>query len=482
MSVAGRLWTIRVVSARGFVQPWEAILPLGVLVVGVLVSTLLFGMTWRETRSREEAERAARRSSFLAEAGKLLASSFDYRETLALVTRLAARDLMDWCVVLIIEPDGPVRLIGHRDEERAAIAASRLGGLLLDPEGRFGAAAAFQDGGVFFAPEVDEESLTRIAASPEHLELLRGAGLRSLITVPLRARDETFGAITFASSGARVLDHGDIGMAEDLGRLAVAAIDTARMYRRAQQAVRIRDEFLTIASHELKTPLTSLALQADSLIAGAARGQVPAGVAHKAEVIRRNVDRLARLISNLLDLSRIGAGRMVLEREQVDLGEVVREVLSRFDDEAARAGCHLRLEGDASVVGRWDRLRLDQVVTNLVSNAVKYGPGRPITITLREERERAVLSVRDEGIGIPTEAQQRIFERFERAVPARHYGGFGLGLWIVRRIVEALGGTITVESEPGQGALFVVVLEREAKDRPETPAAESADRSSPASR
>jgi signal transduction histidine kinase len=258
-------------------------------------------------------------------------------------------------------------------------------------------------------------------------------------------------------------------MARDLARLAVAAIDTSRLYRRAQQAVKLRDDFLSIASHELRTPLTSLALQSDSLRATAAKGGVPPPILRKVEVIRRNVDRLTQLIATLLDITRIGSGRLELHLERVDLAEVLQDVVVRFEEEARRAGCELRVEATPGLVGRWDRLRVDQVVTNLLANALKYGQGRPVELRAGVDGERAVLRVRDHGIGIPADAQQRIFERFERAVSGRHYGGFGLGLWIVRRILQELGGTIQVQSAPGQGATFTVelpVAEGEVRDDP----------------
>jgi signal transduction histidine kinase len=272
----------------------------------------------------------------------------------------------------------------------------------------------------------------------------------------MRARGESVGAITFATVGQRRLSNADLALAEDLARLVVAAVDNARLYARAQEAVRLRDEFLSIASHELKTPLTSLGLQADSLDMSAGRA-APEVVQRKAGVIRRNVDRLTRLVSTLLDISRIGEGELALEIEDVDLGDLVREVAARFEEEAAHAGCELRVDAVA-VRGRWDRFRLDQVVTNLVGNAVKYGPGKPVTVVLRQVEGSARIDVTDHGIGIPREAQERIFGRFERAVSDRNYGGFGLGLWIARRVVEALGGEVSVESEPGHGATFTIVL------------------------
>ena len=462
VDVAGRQWTIHLAAGAGFDPPWAEWLPRGVLLIGAFLTLLLLGVIRKEVRSRAEAQRAARRDRFLADAGELLSSSLDYRSTLAQVATLAAREQADRCVILLVEPEGLVRLAGHRvgaapeDEEL-------LAELLLDPEARLGADATLRGGEPFIAHAIDDVSLRRIAVTPEQLERLRAAGIRSIMTVPLRARGEFLGAVAFASCDpARRFDATDLAMGEDLGRLAVAAVDTARLYQRAQEAVGLRDDFLSIASHELKTPLTSLALQADSLVASAGRGRVPEAIGRKAEVIRRNVDRLSRLIANLLDISRIEAGRLDLFLEEVDLREILDDVATRFEDELARARCVLRVEADGPTVGQWDRLRLDQVVTNLLSNAVKYGPGRPITVTLRGESDRVELSVRDEGIGIPRDAHERIFERFERAVTDRHYGGFGLGLWIVRRIVEALGGEIHVESAPGEGATFTVVLRRHA--------------------
>jgi signal transduction histidine kinase len=170
------------------------------------------------------------------------------------------------------------------------------------------------------------------------------------------------------------------------------------------------------------------------------------------------VGRLTLLINSLLDVSSITAGRLVLEREDVDLAQLVREVIEREEDALAEARCEVRLEAPAPAVGRWDRLRLDQVVTNLVSNAMKFGAGKPIRVAVGIDGGTARVVVEDEGIGISAEAQARIFERFERAVSGRNFGGLGLGLWISRQIVQQSGGRIGVESQPGAGARFTVEL------------------------
>jgi PAS domain S-box-containing protein len=233
------------------------------------------------------------------------------------------------------------------------------------------------------------------------------------------------------------------------------------LLRNLQQALTTRDDFLSIASHELKTPLTSLRLQLDSLerIRAKAPPEVADQLHRKADVLRRQIGRLTQLINNLLDVSNISSRRLKLELEDVELSALVREVAGRFEEELERAGCRLVLDTPAdAVVGRWDRLHVDQVITNLLSNALKYGPGRPIEISVACDNGLARLRIRDHGIGIHPDHQRRVFERFERAVSDRHYGGFGLGLWISRQIVEGLGGSIAVQSQPGEGSAFTVAL------------------------
>ncbi len=211
--------------------------------------------------------------------------------------------------------------------------------------------------------------------------------------------------------------------------------------------------------------MTVLRLQVQSLLRGA-RSQASAlsseEVEGKARVIARQVERLGQLVDELLDISRLTEGRLSFQLEDVDLTEVVREVSTRFREEFARAGSALSFQGlDSPVVGQWNRLRVEQVVINLLTNAIKYGRGRPILVTVTADADHVWLSVRDEGIGISPRDQARIFERFERAVSDQHYGGLGLGLWIVREIVRGFGGSISVKSAPEVGSTFTVELPRE---------------------
>jgi signal transduction histidine kinase len=227
-----------------------------------------------------------------------------------------------------------------------------------------------------------------------------------------------------------------------------------------QRAVQARDDFLSVAAHELRNPVNAVQLQLVGVLRAAQRSAQPLTQEWVSERIGQangQVDRLVRLLDNLLDASRIADQGIQLEVEDVDFAEIVRSVVERFEEDPRNR--HVVLDA-SPVVGRWDRLRLEQIVTNLLSNAFKYGNGKPIVISLSADTETACLSVTDHGDGIHPEQQTRLFTRFERAVSKQRYGGFGLGLWITRSIVDVMGGQIAVDSEPGQGSTFRVELPR----------------------
>jgi signal transduction histidine kinase len=247
-----------------------------------------------------------------------------------------------------------------------------------------------------------------------------------------------------------------------LGVTAATALTVAAAIAERMRAVDARDEFLAIASHELRTPLTALLLHVQNQLRSVRRSGAPASekAAEQLESTQRMVLRLGKLIGELLEVSRIVWGRFQPERQDVDLAALVQESLARMEEQLARAGCAVQVAVEGGVRGSWDRDRLDRVVDNLIGNAVKYGAGKPIEVRLRGRDGDVLIEVRDYGIGIDPADQARVFERFERAVSRRQFGGFGLGLWISRKIVEAHGGSITLTSRPGAGSTFSIELPR----------------------
>jgi PAS domain S-box-containing protein len=238
--------------------------------------------------------------------------------------------------------------------------------------------------------------------------------------------------------------------------------ERAREWRKAKGEVRERDEFLSIASHELRTPVAALQLQLQLLQRAATRpgDDLPGAIESKLDALERQTRRIGVLVGELLDVSRMRLGRLELVCEELDLSEVARDAVAHLREDLEKSGSRLLLDL-AATPGRFDRSRLEQVITNLLVNAAKFGEGKPITLHVGPDGDRARLKITDRGMGIPAKDQARVFERFERAVGAQHFGGLGLGLYIVRQIVEAHGGDIHVESAPGTGTSFVVVLPRE---------------------
>ncbi|MFY2558673.1 GAF domain-containing protein [Corallococcus terminator] len=406
---------------------------------------------------------AEERLFFLLEASRALAEHLDDVEwTLEHVARVAASSVASSCLVELVGPDGSLRCVAsaHQEPSRDASVLSVLGGegvLSLSRE-------CFQSGEPRFVPDVDAALCERLSESSEHqralLEALRPA---SLLVVPVRTRGRTLGVITLGTSPPqRPLAMSDVSMMEELARRVAVALENASLYRDAQAAVRLRDEFLSVASHELKTPLTSLKLQ-HGLIDRSLGSDSREKVAPRLSTAMRQVQRLASLVDHLLDVSRVSLGRLALEPTEVDLGQAVLDAVERMEEVFAVAGCSVRVDIPEPLQGRWDSLRLDQVLVNLLTNAAKYGAGRPVQVTASTaDGDQVRLSVRDEGIGISETALPRLFGRFERAVSERHYGGLGLGLYISRQIVEAMGGRIEVESREGVGSVFTVHLPRAA--------------------
>jgi len=295
-------------------------------------------------------------------------------------------------------------------------------------------------------------------------EVMRGRAARPVDGEVLWRKDGTSipveGTGTLLSDGHEIVS---VLVFRDVAERLQIERERARLVRELEEAISARDDFLSIASHELRTPLTPIRLTVQRL---KRKGQsptapLPKGLAAQLDTMDRQVGRLDTLINELLDVSRITVGRMDLELTEFDVAALVREVVGRFQQELDWGGHAVTLALGAPATGHWDRLRLDQVVSNLLSNAMKYGGDRKrIDIAVVDRGDTVALSIRDYGLGISPEDQERIFERFERLISVRHFGGFGLGLWIVRQIAEAHSGQVRVTSVPGEGSTFTVELPR----------------------
>lgn len=243
--------------------------------------------------------------------------------------------------------------------------------------------------------------------------------------------------------------------------VGVDIADRKKIEADLREAVRVRDEFLSIAAHELRTPITSLQLQLQMFCHPKFKEHAELNAERLRRIIEiseRQVGKLTELINSLLEVSRIQAGTLPLQLDEVELAGLVQEIVERLSDQLARAGCQVEMRLQNGIVGHWDRFRLDQVLVNLLGNAARYAAGSMIEITARTQGAHAILTVRDEGPGIAAEELALIFERFHRSASSDHYGGLGLGLYIVAHIVHSHGGTIHAESEPAKGTSFIIDL------------------------
>jgi signal transduction histidine kinase/CheY-like chemotaxis protein len=359
-----------------------------------------------------EAKQVERMLRLLARVSERVGSTLDPTEIAERLTSVCVPEIADGCMVTIDA--------GDADDGRSVFAGAR--------------SEAWST-----SPPLDEEPLV----------------------VPLCVDGMKVG--TLALWLARPVDQQGLLLADEIARRAGQALHNARLYTRVRDAVGHRDEFLSVASHELRTPLTALKMGLQNSLGRlqvattTTTTTVTAAVVHSLAVADRQVDRLLLVVDQLLDVSRIRAGRLELDRAEVDLRSLVSDVVARFQPELERK--QVQLSQDLhSVVGDWDRSRLDQVISNLISNAIKYGQGKPVDVAVRLERQRACLIVGDRGIGVAASDVDRIFDRFERAASAQSFSGLGLGLYIARQIVLAHGGDIRVESNAGEGARFFVEL------------------------
>ena len=414
-----------------------------------------------------EAERSAtaqQRLAFLAEASRVLSSSLDYKTILSTIADLIVPSMADFCFFDAVTPENKIeRVVWRHCDPTHKEWFDRVQYYVPSENIQYHPVnSVLSTGKAAFISEVTDDWFQKIAINPEHLQFMRGLNTRSLITVPLIARDRKLGTLTFAvtSQSHRSYTYDDLLLAYDLSHRAALALDNASLYREAQEANRMKDEFLATLSHELRTPLNAMVGWIQLL---RTRTFDPQTSARALETIDRNTKSLAQLIEDVLDVSRIITGKLQLNIRPIQLVPVIEAAIETVQPAANAKDIKIECLLDFStqkVLG--DSNRLQQVVWNLLSNAVKFTPqGGRVEVRLKQINNDVHIEVIDTGKGIKSEFLPYVFERFRQADNSitRSYGGLGLGLAIVRHLVELHGGTVHVESEgEGKGATFVVIL------------------------
>jgi PAS domain S-box-containing protein len=415
-----------------------------------------------------------RNAEFLTAAGKLLASSVDFKVTLKNVSQLVVSHLADWCFLGLIKNTRGVQIVATAAERSKNELVQQLEAYRLDLSAPEGLARAIRFGRPVLYSGVKEAQLYPGpsgwaivgACDPRFLKVVRKLELKSYIVVPLSIRGRPFGGIFVASTNpSNNYNNNDLELVVELARLCSTALENASLHWDVRKSFQIRDDFISIASHELRTPITPLKMQIQLLKNQLKRPQ-NISQSDKANLSKlltdseTQIDRLSKIVENLLDVSRISAGRLVLSFETVNLGDLVNQVISRLSRDLEQANCVVKVAIAQDSIGSWDKRRIEQVVVHFLTNAMKFGRGKTIDVSVENTGPNTSLRITDYGIGIAVEDQAKIFGCFERATSIKSFGGFGLGLYIARKIVEGHDGTISVTSVPGKGSTFTVTLPR----------------------
>ena len=408
-------------------------------------------------------KRTEHRLRLLADAGSVLGRSVEYQEALQELADLLAGAITDWCVVDVVEPNQPVTrvAVAHADPAKRGLAEEIQRRYPTDPDAPSAVRDVIRTGMPIVIPEVSEEMLREAARDDEHLRLLREAGIDSVAIVPLRARDEVFGALTLVgSSDMHRLTEEDLPLIEELARRAATAIDNARLLHEANEAITMRDDFLAMASHDMRTPLAVILANlqlARRRLAGQG-GEARTDVIQNLDAAERTTHKLTGLVGELMDISILRSGQpLPLSRETVDLATLAEGTADEYRRLSAEYVIDTRLE--QGVIGDWDATRIERVLRNLLDNALKYSPdGGTVEVVVRSEDGWAVAEVTDHGVGIPEDELPLLFEKFHRGSNTRDLRGTGLGLAGSRAVVQQLGGTIEVRSRLSEGSTFVLRL------------------------
>ena len=401
---------------------------------------------------------------FMAEASTVLAETLDYETTFQSITRLAVSYLADVCVIDVIEADGTIRRVAesHNDQVKQELVDRLSEESITNVRWPHPVIEVVEAGRSFVSSKIANDELPASVQDDAYQKLLVELSAASYMAVPLTLRGETLGIVSFISTDEnRLYSQSDVAIAEELARRAAVAIENARLYQEAQQALRHRDQFLSIAAHELKTPLTALLGNTQLIQRRIARTHTFTERDQRVlQVINQQSQRLSRMVEALLDISRIRGGTLSIERTSVDLSALAERLVDEVQPSLERHSIEIHIP-NSPVMVTGDALRLEQVFQNIIQNAIKYTPqGGKIALEITREGDQACVAVTDPGIGIPSKALPNLFRQFYRAGNAQshHIAGMGLGLYVVREIVALHDGRVEVESTEGEGSTFLVYL------------------------
>ncbi len=403
----------------------------------------------------------------LADASIRLAGSLDYAETLQRIAEIAVPSLADWFSIELRNSDDDLvtRLAVTTTNPAGQALASRFENTRypLNPAAPFGCGYVLSTGAAELWPAVPEVLLTSADYTDQQIQALRQLQIRSLINVPLIARERVFGVLSFATTSAseRRFGESDLALAEELARRAAVAIDNAVLYEEAQQAIREREAFLSVASHELRNPLAGLIGRAE-LLQRRIRSQARFDERDQRDIVQiiQQAQRINAMLTDLLDRSVADTNQLEIHPARLDLNALVQQVVSEIKPALTNHGMIVQSVPEPVVISG-DSVRLEQVIYNLISNAIKYSPsGSKITLTITTSQHWATLRITDQGIGIPADALPHIFKRFYRVANAvaQGYPGSGIGLYVVKDVITRHNGQVEVSSVEGGGSTFTVRL------------------------
>lgn len=402
-------------------------------------------------RAQTRVEGAARRAAFL-DRFSLELSSLDRSEIQRNAVTLSLPTLGDASILWVLDSDGLLECasVKHVDPTKEGLLLE-LGRTVGSSRGSMPALAVSQRQSLLIR-EITTARMKGAGVNPATQALIAQLGMRTAMAVPLTVGGTAFGAVVFLAAD-RSYDADDLTVAERVVQRVASALEHARLFDLSREAIRARDDLLAVVTHELRTPLMTLQLTSEKL-----QRRRDACTPKDTENIARQVQRLAAIVDHTLEALNIRASGVHLVRRSVDLATIVHDRVNRVADRARRAGSPIMVRSPTSVVGCWDRARFETVVDALLDNAIKFGAGRPITVSVRPERTTVELEVHDEGIGISADRLPLIFQPWEHAARRGQFGGLGLGLYVTKAIVDAHGGSMSVSSQAGGGSTFAVRL------------------------